>query len=105
MSSQPQLRLLDIPGVREISGEEYLQFRQDQVGFGDQDRSNESMVKEAVGNRMLSEGFIAGRGLAAMWDLTGVILRAFVEPVKWRGSDSFVPAWAFLCWRRIFIHR
>ena len=89
MGSQPQLRLLDIPGVREITGEVFTPFRQDQVGFGDQDRSNASMLKEAVGNRMLSEGFIAGRGLAAMWDLTGVILRAFVEPVKWRGSDQF----------------
>lgn len=89
MSSLPQLRLLDIPGVREITGEVSLPFRQDQVGFGDQDRSDGSMLKEATGNRLLSEGFIAGRGLAAMWDMHGIILRAYVEPVKWRGSDQF----------------
>jgi hypothetical protein len=89
MSSVPQIRLIDIPGVREITSEVSTPFRDDQVGFPDQDRSDASMLKEAVGNRMLSEGFIAGRGLAAMWDMTGVILRAFVEPVKWRGSDQW----------------
>jgi hypothetical protein len=89
MATTPQIRLLDLPGVREITPEISTPFREDQVGFPDQDRSDASMLKEAVGNRMLSEGFIAGRGLAAMWDLTGVILRAFVEPVKWRGSDQF----------------
>ena len=89
MATQPQIRLLDIPGVREITNEIAQPFSQDEVAFGDQDRSDASMAKEAIGNRMLAEGFMAGRGLGAMWDLTGVVLRAFVEPVKWRGSDQW----------------
>jgi len=89
MATQPQIRLTDIPGVREITHELAQPFSQDQVGFGDQPRDDASMAKEAIGNRMLSEGFMAGRGLGAMWDLTGVILRAFVEPIKWRGSDQY----------------
>jgi hypothetical protein len=89
MSTTPQIRLLDIPGVREITGEVFQPFQPEDVGFADQDRSDKSMLREAVGNRVLSEGFIAGRGLAAMWDMTGIVLRAFVEPIKWRGSDQF----------------
>jgi hypothetical protein len=90
MSSTPQIRILDLPGVREINAEAAgSQFKPDQVGFPDQDRSDASMLMEARGNRMLAEGFMAGRGLAAQWDFTGIILRAFVEPVKWRGSDQY----------------
>lgn len=90
MSSLPQIRILDLPGVREINAEAAGgQFKQDQVGFPDQDRSDASMLMEARGNRMLAEGFMAGRGLAAQWDFTSIILRAFVEPVKWRGSDQY----------------
>lgn len=89
MSSSPQIRILDLPGVREINAGVSSPFKADEVGFPDQDRSDASMLKEAVGNRMLAEGFMAGRGLAAQWDFTGTILRAFVEPVKWRGSDQF----------------
>jgi hypothetical protein len=89
MSSQPQIRIIDLPGVREITHEVHQPFTAEQVGFPDQDRSDASMLKEVVGNRMLSEGFIAGRGLGAAWDMTGMVLRAFVEPIKWRGSDQF----------------
>jgi|SRR5215471_1732070 len=89
MATGAQIRLIDIPGVRELTNEASQPFRQDQVGFPDQDRSDASMFKEAVGNRMLSEGFMASRGLAASWDLIGVVLRAFVEPIKWRGSDQY----------------
>lgn len=89
MSSGNQIRISDIPGVRELTSEVSQPFSQDEVGFPDQDRTNLSMAKEAIGNRILSEGFMAGRGFAYMWDMTTVVLRAFVEPVKWRGSDQY----------------
>src|SRR6185369_495011 len=89
MSSGPQIRLIDIPGVRELTNVVSQPFSQDEVGFPDQDRSDAAMLKEVVGNRMLAEGFMAGRGLGAMWDMTGIVLRAFVEPIKWRGSDQY----------------
>jgi hypothetical protein len=89
MSSGYQLRLSDIPGVRELTSEASQPFSQEEVAFPDQDRSDASMFKEVVGNRMLAEGFMAGRGLGAMWDMTSMVLRAFVEPVKWRGSDQY----------------
>lgn len=81
--------MIDIPGVRELTNEVSQPFSQSEVAFPDQDRSDASMLKEVMGNRMLSEGFMAGRGLGYMWDMTTVLLRAFVEPVKWRGSDQY----------------
>src|SRR5260370_19354568 len=89
MASGAQIRLIDIPGVRELTHEVSQPFKQDEVAFPDQDRSDASMFKEVVGNRMLAEGFMASRGLAATWDMISVILRAFVEPIKWRGSDKY----------------
>jgi hypothetical protein len=89
MASGAQIRLEDIPGVRELRNVAHQPFEQSEVKFPDQDRSDASMFREVIGNRMLSEGFMAGRGLAATWDMYGVILRAFVEPVKWRGSDQY----------------
>lgn len=84
-----QIRISDIPGVREITAEASRPFAQSEVAFPDQDRSDGSMLREVIGNRMLAEGFMAGRGLAATWDMHGVVLRAFVEPIKWRGSDQY----------------
>lgn len=89
MASGPQIRLEDIPGVRELKNVVHQPLQQSEVGFPDQDRSDASMLKEVVGNRMLSEGFMASRGLAATWDLTGIILRAYVSPEKWRGSEQY----------------
>ena len=84
-----QIRLIDIPGVRELTNVVHQPLQQSDVKFPDQDRSDASMLKEAVGNRMLAEGFMASRGLAASWDFTGIVLRAFVEPVKWQGSNQY----------------
>lgn len=81
--------MLDIPGVRELAAVVNNPIEQKDVAFPDQDRSDASMLKEVVGNRMLSEGFISSRGLAATWDMISLVLRAFVEPVKWRGSDQY----------------
>lgn len=83
-----QIRLIDLPGS--ISpGELALPIDKQDVGFPDQDRSNISMLKEAVQNRLLSEAFEVSRGLIGSWNLTELMLRAYVEPIKWKGSDQF----------------
>lgn len=47
------------------------------------------MLKEVTQNRLISEAFIASRGLVMSWNLTELTLRAFVDPIKWRGSDQY----------------
>jgi hypothetical protein len=83
-----QLRLIDLPGAIPI-GELSLPIQQKDVGFPDEDRSDESLLKEAIQNRSLSESFEASRGLIGSWNLTELMLRAYVEPIKWKNSDQF----------------
>jgi hypothetical protein len=83
-----QIRLIDLPGA--VSpGELALPIEKWDVGFPDQDRSDLSMLKEATQNRLLSESFETSRGLIGSWNLAELMLRAYVEPVKWKGSDQY----------------
>ena len=59
-----------------------------EVAFTDQVRADLSLLKEANLNREESENFIATRGLIGRWNLAEIMLRAWVEPVKWKGSDQ-----------------
>ena len=47
------------------------------------------MLKEMNLNREESENFIVTRGLIGRWNLAEIMLRAWVEPIKWKGSDQF----------------
>jgi len=86
--SLAQIRILDLPGAVE-PGRLSLPLQSTDVGFQDQERSDESMLAEATQNRLLSESFEASRGLIGTWNLSEIMLRAYVEPIKWKGSDQF----------------
>lgn len=88
LRSLGQIRLLDLPDAIPL-GEAALQLEPTDVGFPDEDRSDASMLKEAVQNRYMSESFEAARGLISSWNVTEYMLRAQVEPVRWKGSDQW----------------
>ena len=83
-----QIRLLDLPGAVPY-GETALPIGPTEVAFQDQLRSDLSMMKEANLNREESESFISTRGLIGRWNTAELMLRAWVEPVKWKGSDQY----------------
>ena len=83
-----QIRLLDIPGAIPY-GETSLPLLPEDVAFDDQSRSDSSMLREANQNRNASETFIATRGLIGRWNTAEIMLRAWVDPQKWKGSDQF----------------
>ena len=83
-----QIRIQDLPGAVPY-GETALPIGPTEVAFTDQMRSDLSMLKEANMNREESESFIATRGLIGRWNVAELMLRAYVEPVKWKGSDQF----------------
>lgn len=82
-----QMRILDLPGAKPY-GELALPIGPTEVAFPDQSRSDLSLLKEANLNREESESFIATRGLIGRWNLAEIMLRAWVDPVKWKGSDQ-----------------
>ena len=86
--SLAQIRILDLPGAVE-PGRLSQPLQSTDVGFPDQERSDASMLTEATQNRLLSESFEASRGLIGSWNLAEIMLRAYVEPIKWKGSDQF----------------
>jgi hypothetical protein len=83
-----QIRVFDLPGAI-TPGEAMLALQPKDVAFEDQSRSPESMLREANLNRQESESFIATRGLIGRWNTAEIMLRAWVEPIKWKGSDQF----------------
>ena len=83
-----QMTIQELPGAHPY-GETALPIGPTEVAFTDQLRSDLSMLKEANLNREESESFIATRGLIGRWNLAEIMLRAWVEPVKWKGSDQF----------------
>src|SRR5665213_2657755 len=83
-----QMRILDLPGAVPY-GETALPIGPTEVAFADQRRSDLSMLKEANLNREESEQFIATRGLIGRWNMAEIMLRAWVEPIKWKGSEQF----------------
>jgi hypothetical protein len=82
-----QMRIQELPGAVPY-GETALPIGPTEVAFVDQRRSDLSMMKEANRNRESSETFIATRGLIGRWNMAEIMLRAWVEPVKWKGSDQ-----------------
>lgn len=83
-----QIRVSELPGAKPY-GETALPLKATDVAFVDQRRSDDSMRTEANLNREESESFIATRGLIGRWNMAEIMLRAWVEPVKWKGSDQF----------------
>ena len=83
-----QMRIQDLPGAVPY-GETALPIGATEVAFTDQLRSDLSMLKEANLNREESESFIATRGLIGRWNTAELMLRAWVDPVKWKGSDQY----------------
>jgi hypothetical protein len=83
-----QIRIIELPGAIPY-GETAMPITAAQVAFDDQLRSDVSMLQEANLNREESESFIATRGLIGRWNLAELMLRAWVEPVKWKGSEQF----------------
>jgi len=87
-TDQGQMRIQELPGAVPY-GETALPIQATEVAFVDQARSGLSMMKEANLNREESENFIATRGLIGRWNMAEVMLRAWVDPVKWKGSDQY----------------
>jgi hypothetical protein len=83
-----QMSVRELPGAVPV-GETALPIGPTEVAFNDQLRSDLSMLKEGNLNREESETFIATRGLIGRWNLAELMLRAWVEPVKWKNSDQF----------------
>lgn len=84
-----QIRVIDLPGAAEQAAESQLQFQREDVSFPDQETSDKALLKEMVQNRLLSESWVAARGLIGGWNLAELMLRAYVEPQKWEGSDQY----------------
>lgn len=83
-----QIGMHDLPGAIPY-GETALPIGPTEVAFEDQRRSDFSMMKEANMNREESEAFIATRGLIGRWNTAELMLRAWVDPVRWKGSEQF----------------
>jgi hypothetical protein len=83
-----QMSIQELPGAVPY-GETALPIGATEVAFIDQARSDLSMMKEANLNREESESFIATRGLIGRWNMAEIMLRAWVEPIKWKGSEQF----------------
>jgi hypothetical protein len=83
-----QMQVQELPGAVPY-GETALPILATDVAFADQLRSNASMLKEANMNREESDSFIATRGLIGRWNTAEVMLRAWVDPIKWKGSEQF----------------
>jgi hypothetical protein len=83
-----QIMLRDLPGA--IPPEQaYLQVEQKDLAWSDEQKADDAALKEVVQNVSLSEGYMVSRGLRGVWDITEVMLRAYVQPVKWKGSDIY----------------
>lgn len=82
-----QIRLLDLPGAVTY-GETALPIGPTEVAFADQARSDLSILKEANMNREESESFIVTRGLIGRWNMAEIMLRAWVDPIKWKNSEQ-----------------
>ena len=87
-TDQGQIRVIDLPGAIPY-GESAMPLMPKDVAFADQARSDDSMMKEANLNRLESETFIATRGLIGRWNTAEIMLRAWVDPIKWKGSEQF----------------
>src|ERR1700674_3829486 len=87
-SDKGQMSIQELPGAVPY-GETALPIGQTEVAFVDQRRSDRSMMQEANLNREESESFIATRGLIGRWNMAELMLRAWVEPIKWKGSEQF----------------
>lgn len=83
-----QMSIQELPGAVPY-GQTALPIGATEVAFADQLRSDVSMMKEANLNREESESFIATRGLIGRWNVAEIMLRAWVEPIKWKGSEQF----------------
>lgn len=83
-----QMRVAELPGAVPV-GETALPLMSKDVAFIDQGRSDRSMILEANQNRDVSESFITTRGLIGRWNTAEIMLRAWVEPIKWKGSEQF----------------
>lgn len=83
-----QLSIHELPGAVPY-GETALPIGPTEVAFPDQAASNLALLKEANLNREESESFIATRGLIGRWNMAEIMLRAWVEPIKWKGSEQF----------------
>jgi len=83
-----QMSIQELPGAVPY-GQTALPIGPTEVAFADQLRDDLSMMKEANLNREESESFIVTRGLIGRWNTAELMLRAWVEPVKWKGSEQF----------------
>jgi hypothetical protein len=83
-----QMRINELPGAVPY-GQTALPLTAADVAFKNQLRTDTSMLSEANRNREESETFIATRGLIGRWNLAELMLRAWVDPVKWKNSDQF----------------
>jgi len=82
-----QVALQDLPGGF-APADAYHQLDQKDVKFSDKELSDQAALAEVVQNFGLAESYMQTRGLSAMWSITEVMLRAYVEPVKWKGSPD-----------------
>jgi hypothetical protein len=86
MSSYP-MRVQDLPGALIALRKSAQPFQPEDVTF-EQPRVDHAFLKEITENRRLSEAFIMSRGFIARWNADEILLRAYVEPIKWKGSQD-----------------
>jgi hypothetical protein len=88
MATTQQITLDQLPGAIPLAEQTALLQPKD-VGFAGDERPDAALLSEINQNIQLSTSFMAGRGMESQWNLSEVLLKAFVKPEKWRGSDQY----------------
>jgi hypothetical protein len=87
MSTTP-ITLQELPGAIPIANQNTLLEAKD-TAFAGEDRSDASALSEVNQNIGLSASFMQTRGLEAAWNISETLLRVYVRPEKWKGSDQY----------------
>jgi hypothetical protein len=88
MATTQQITLDQLPGAIPLAEQTALLQSKD-VGFVGDERPDAALLSEINQNIQLSTSFMQGRGMEAQWNLAEILLKAFVKPEKWRGSDQY----------------
>jgi hypothetical protein len=88
MATTQQITLDQLPGAVPLAEQTGLLQAKD-VGFAGDERPDAALLSEINQNIQLSTSFMQSKGMESQWNLSEILLRAFVKPEKWRGSDQF----------------
>jgi len=89
MPEESTVRVLaDLPGAIP-SGQQYIELTPEEIAWAEEEKAKEAVCKEVVQNVGLSENFMQSRGFQSIWDTSELLLRAYVKPEKWKGSEQY----------------